>query len=153
VPTPAEAEIDISNDDFETRFRYEKRTAKIFERLHSLVRAGYVPDFSSDDDQAFWLRHPSRKFEHNCFVLLPSGLVIPMKDRAEEFRFDLEDEAKFKKFLRRVPKPTWWDRRREKWLMILTTVVLFSGLLIFGTVFGTVVEWILKSVGGRFGAL
>lgn len=148
MSTFTESEIDNSNDDFEIRFRYQKRTEKVFERLHSLVQAGYVPDFSSDGC-ALGLYHPSLKFVHRSLALYYSGRVLSFTNHAEEIDVDLEDEAKFNKFLLNVPKPTWWDLRREKWQMPISVVVFWGG----GWVIISIVEWILKSVGRKFGFL
>ena len=109
---------DYSNDDFDFRFRCEKQATKVFGRLHSLVQAGYVPDFDSEFVEAFWLRHPSNRFKHNRLTIYPSGLVLSSNENTDEFRFYLDDEAQFRHFLRQVPRPSWWDRYRESWITI-----------------------------------
>ena len=144
---------DFSDDDYDFRFRCEERTTKIFWRLHSLVQAGYVLDNSPEDrGDAFWLRHPSNKFNHNLLTVYSSGRVLSWayaNSGTKEFDFDLDDEAEFGHFLRQVPRPTWWDRHREGWVTFWWSVLLYGGLLLFGWI----VTWVLKSIGRAFGVL
>jgi hypothetical protein len=144
---------DYSDDDFDFRFRCEKQTIKIFERLHSLVQAGYVLDNSPEGGDVFWLRHPSNKLKHNLLIVYPSGRVLSSSDRStSECDFDLDDEAQFRRFLRQVPRPTWWDRSREGRLTSYGYVLL---VLFFGAMWILVsfLEWALKSIGRAIGFL
>jgi hypothetical protein len=59
------------------RLRREEEAKKVFERLHSLVQAGYKIDLSRDFVEAFWLRHPS-KFKLNRLIIYPLGLVAAL---------------------------------------------------------------------------
>ena len=92
------------------RLRREEEAKKVFERLHSLVQAGYKIDLSRDFVEAFWLRHPSR-FKLNRLIIYPSGFVVGLDG---EFQIALDDKAQFRTFLREVPRPTWWDRFRDR---------------------------------------
>ena len=92
------------------RLRREEEAKKVFERLHSLVQAGYKIDLSRDFVEAFWLRHPS-KFNLNRLIIYPSGLVVALDGK---FQIALDDKAQFRTFLREVPRPTWWDRFRDR---------------------------------------
>ncbi len=144
---------DSSDDDFDFRFRCEERTTKIFERLHSLVQAGYFLDNSPEVGDAFWLRHPSDKLKHNLLIIYPSGRVLSLKDNSTgECDFDLDDEAQFRRFLRQVPRPTWWDRSRG-WRLTSYGYVLLA--LFFGGawILVSLGEWVLKSIGRAFGVL
>jgi len=138
------------DDDFALRFRCEERTTKIFWRLHSLALAGYVLDNRPEDrDDSLWFRHPSSKFEHNLLIIYPSGRVLSWEHRStgtDEFDFDLDDGAKFNRFLRQVPRPTWWVRHREGWLTFLWRTLFYGALLLFGLIAGWSVKLISRAV-------
>jgi hypothetical protein len=136
-------EIESSDDNFEFRFRCEKRTAKIFERLHSLIQAGYNLDLSPDVVDAFWLRHSSKEFKHSSLIVYASGLVLSSNENTDEFRFYLDDEERFKRFLHQVPRPTWWDRSRDSRETIWGFILAFGGLFIFGWT----ADWVLGAIG------
>ena len=61
----------------------------------------------------------------------------------------MDDEARFRRFLRQVPRPTWWDRSREGRLTSYGYVLLFGGIWILLSF----VEGVLKSIGRAFGVL
>jgi hypothetical protein len=142
--------MDLADDDFGFRVRCEERANKVFKRLHSLVQAGYVPDFHSEFVEAFFLSHPSNKFKHNRLIIYPSGLVVSLS-HDEKFRFylDGEDEVQFKRFLRQIPRPTWWDRSRDRRESIMGYVLVWGGFLLFAWI----ADWVLKSIGRSFGII
>jgi hypothetical protein len=127
-------------DKLGEHIRSEEVTTKVFQRLHTLIQKGYVPDFHMEFVEAFWLNHPAKNFKHNILILYPSGLVISLKETADEFRFGLEDEHEFQRFLRKVPSPTVWDRVRMPLLNIWAIIVLYGGLLIFGLAFAYFID-------------
>ncbi len=126
--------------------RCEVATTKVFQRLQTLVQKGYVPDLHSEFVEAFWLYHPSSNFKHSTLILYPSGLVISVKEKSDEFRFSLDDEREFQQFLRKVPSPTMWDRVRLPLLKIWVMIVLYGGLIIFGLAFAYGVETIWSHI-------
>jgi hypothetical protein len=146
----------MENDDREwfdklgEDIRCEKVTTEVFQRLHTLVKKGYVPDFHMEFVKAFWLSHLSKNFKHNALILYPSGLVISSNENTDEFRFGLEDEHEFQRFLLKVPSPTVWDRARTPLLNIWAIIVVYGGLLIFGLAFAYSIDAIWSFIKRAF---
>lgn len=109
----------------------ETAGTKTMERLYLLVQNGYRPQLDTKFYGAISLHHPSKNFEHNSLNLYPDGLVVSVGGRDETFRFDRCEDARFKKFLRGVPKPTLCDRTRERRTEL--AVWIFLGTLVIGS--------------------
>src|ERR1035437_8801667 len=99
-------------DAIEKNAAIEAAGTKIFERLYQLVQRGYRPDFHMQFPGAIWLHHPAKNFKHGLVYLYPDGCV-KSAGATDEYRFDLDEDLQFQKFLRSVPQPTFWDRTRE----------------------------------------
>ena len=109
----------------------EAAGTKTMERLYLLVQKGYRPELDTNFYGAISLHHPSKNFEHNSLNLYPDGLVVSVGRHDDTFRFDRCEDARFKKFLRSVPKPTFWERTRER--RIEFAVWIFLGTLVIGS--------------------
>jgi hypothetical protein len=105
-------EADEEVERFEREAIVEEAGRKTLERLYQLVQKGYLPDFDQNFAGAVWLHHPKKNFNHNLLFLCPDGWVVSA-GKGDEFRFGREEDALFQKFLRTVPRPTFWDRTRE----------------------------------------
>jgi hypothetical protein len=92
------------------------------ERLHALVRKGYVPEIGTDTStDTIVLRHVGRAPD---LVLHSDGVVEGQGGRVPRYKRDVEpppafaadrisEQLRFMKFLDSVPRATLWDRTRR----------------------------------------
>jgi hypothetical protein len=79
-------ETDACWDRIEREALVREATSETFERLYSLVRKGYRPDFESPYHGVMELKHPSKNFVHDRLWLYDSGLVISLTVRGRAAR-------------------------------------------------------------------
>lgn len=75
--------------------------------------------------------------------MYPNGLMVS----TDAFRFDRDEDEKFRRFLRSVPKPTLWDKTGEA-RANLGAWALIAFVLIGGAVAGHVVWALFRAVFG-----
>jgi hypothetical protein len=99
---------------------------KTLERLHQLMQVGYAPNLDIDFPGSLFLHHPAKNFRHNLIFLYPDGRIVSSraKEGDDEYCLYRDDDDGFRRFLRKVPRPTIWDKMRESapaflaWLII-----------------------------------
>jgi hypothetical protein len=87
---------------------------------------------------AVWLYHPAKNFKHDRLFLYPNGTIKSVGE-TDEICFGRNEDALFQKFLRSVPKPTFWDRTRGGRISflgwtIIGSVCIGSGVLAYAAV-------------------
>ena len=97
-------------------------------RLNALLAAGYRIDHSTSQKvvDAVWLDHPAKKrAPEPTLVLYPTGLVVSDCARdptRKQLRFDPNQEAEFRRFVKAVPTPSLLERSFE----FRTNAIVFS---------------------------
>ena len=117
-------------------------------RLNALMAAGYRIDEATSQkvSDAVWLVHPAgSRAPEPSLILYPNGSLVsvatPPSSR-DELRIYTEDEAEFRKFLAKVPRPTLWEEWRDARLRI---VALSMFLALMGAIAAGIaaVKWLL----------
>jgi hypothetical protein len=117
---------------------------KTFERLYQLIQRGYQPDLDEEFSGAIWLRHPAKNYQHSLLYLYPNGLVVS-SGATDEFPFERDEHERFRRFLRSVPKPTFWDKNREA-RAHLGAWILIGLVMLGGAAAAEVARAVIKAV-------
>ncbi|MBA3677574.1 MAG: hypothetical protein H0W74_09260 [Sphingosinicella sp.] len=117
-----------------------KQETRAFERLHALVRKGYVPDLGQETPSGgIVLRHLGMAPD---LLLHPDGVVdehdgrVPWHKRKVRGPGNIEaredaDQVRFLKFIETVPKPSLRDRTRpwrKKYIYVPIVLLIVWGM-------------------------
>lgn len=117
-----------------------------FERLHALVRKGYIPNIGAESDtDVIQLRHLGKAPD---LILRADGAIEPLEGRLPRHKRRVEapapiaadrdaDHLKFMRFLETVPPPSFRDRTRpfrKKYLYVPAVLVAIWAICFMFTV-------------------